>query len=93
MPDPLKYAFLGDSETLPVIISSHLDKDQKGKLLDILSEHKEAIGWTIADIKEISPSVVMHQIHLEENTKTLREQQRCLNPVLKEVVRAEVMKL
>jgi len=91
--DPLKYAFLGDSETLPVIISSHLDKDQKGKLLDVLSEHKEAIGWTIADIKKISPSVVMHQIHLEENAKTSRELPRRLNPVLKEVVRAKVMKL
>jgi len=93
LPDMLKYAFLGESETLPVIISSCLDKDQEGKLLDVLGEHKKAIGWTIGDIKEISPSVVMHQIHLEENTKTLREQQRCLNPVLKEVVRGEVMKL
>jgi len=62
-------------------------------LLDVLSEHKEAIGWTIVDIKRISPSVVMHQIHLEENVKTLREPQRRLNPIIKDVVRAEVMKL
>ena len=59
----------------------------------MLNEHKEVLGWTIADIKGISPSVVMHQIHLEENPKTSREPQRRLNPVLKEVVRAEVMKL
>jgi len=44
LPDTLKYAFLGDSEILPVIISSHLDKDQKRNLLDALSEHEEAIG-------------------------------------------------
>ena len=62
-------------------------------MLDILEEHKEAIGWTIADIKGISPSMVMHQIHLEENAKTSREPQRCLNPVLKEVVKAEIIKL
>ena len=37
LPDTLKYAFLGDSETLPVIISSHLDEDQEGELLDVLS--------------------------------------------------------
>jgi len=78
---------------LAVIISSHLDKDQEEKLLDVLGEHKKTIGWTIANIKEISPSVVMHQIHLEENAKTSRELQRHLNPILKEVVRAEVMKL
>ena len=50
LPDTLKYAFLGESETLPVIISSHLDKDQEWKLLDVLGEYKEAIGWTITDI-------------------------------------------
>ena len=69
------------------------DKDQEEKLLDVLEEHKEAIGWTIADIKGISPSLIMHQIHLEENTKTSREPQRRLNPILKEVVRAEIIKL
>ena len=62
-------------------------------MLDVLEEHKEAIGWTIADIKGISPSVVMHQIHLEENAKTSREPQRRLNPVLKEVVGAKIIKL
>ena len=81
------------SETLPVTISSHLDKDQEEKLLDVLGEYKVAIGWTIADIKGISPSAVMHQIHLEENAKISRESQRRLNPVLKEVVRAEIIKL
>ena len=83
MPDTLKFAFLGESEILPVIISSHLDKDQEGKLLDVLGEYKKAIGLTIADIKGISPSVVMHQIHLKENDETSREPQRCLNTVLK----------
>jgi hypothetical protein len=62
-------------------------------LLDILREHKEAIGWTIEDIKGISPSLVMHKIHLEENLKPLREPQRRLNPAVQEVVRTEVMKL
>ena len=67
--------------------------DQEGKLLDVLNEHKEAIGWSIADVKGSSLAMVIHQIHFEENTKTSREPQRRLNPVLKEVVRAEVMKL
>ena len=82
----LKYAFLGDFETLPVIISSHLDKDQEGKLLDVLIEYKKALGWIIADINKISPSIVMHHIHLEEDAKTSKEPQSRLNPILKEVV-------
>ncbi|KAH9750378.1 hypothetical protein KPL71_013853 [Citrus sinensis] len=93
LPDTLEYAFLGESDTLPVIISSSLDLEQKGKLLGILKEHKEAIGWTIADIKGINPVDCMHRIHLEENAKPIREMQRRLNPNMKEVVRAEVIKL
>ena len=66
---------------------------QEEKLLDVLREHKEATAWTIKDIKGISPSMVMHKIHLEENAKPSREPQRRLNPALQEVVRAEVIKL
>ena len=76
-----------------MIIASDLVDAQEEKLLDILREHKEAIGWTIEDIKRISPSVVMHKVHLEENAKPLREPQRRLNLAIQEVVRAEVIKL
>ena len=76
-----------------MIIASDLVDAQEEKLLDILREHKEAIGWTIEDIKGINPSVVMHKIHLEENAKPPRESQRRLNRAMQEVVRAEVIKL
>ncbi|XP_026454429.1 uncharacterized protein LOC113355714 [Papaver somniferum] len=46
-PDTLKYAFLGSSETLLVIIASCLDTKQEIQLLEVLKEHKEALGWTI----------------------------------------------
>jgi len=73
LPDNLKYKFLGPRETFPVIIASNLLAAHEEKFLDVLREHKEAIGWTIEDIKGISPSVVMHKIHLEEGTKPSRE--------------------
>jgi hypothetical protein len=76
-----------------VIIASDLIDAQEEELLEVLREHKEAIGWTIEDIKGISPSLVMHKIHLEENSKPSREPQRRLNPAMQEVVRAEVIKL
>jgi hypothetical protein len=55
--------------------------------------HKNALGWTIADIKGISPLICTHMIYLEENAKLSREIQRRLNPNMKEVVRNEVIKL
>jgi hypothetical protein len=82
LPESLKYRFLGPADSLPVIIASNLIDAQKEKLLDVLREHKEAIGWTIEDIKGISPSLVMHKIHLEENSKPSREPQRRLNPAM-----------
>jgi hypothetical protein len=78
---------------LHVIIASDLPIAQEEKLLDVLREHKEAIGWTIEDIKGISPSVVMHKIHLEEDAKPSREPQRRFNPAMQELVRGEVIKL
>jgi hypothetical protein len=93
LPNNLKYKFLGLAESLPVIIALDLVDAQDEELLDVLREHKEAIGWTIEDIKGVSPSLVMHKINLEENAKPSREPQRRLNPAMQEVVRTKVIKL
>ena len=61
-----------------MIVASDLGDAQEKKLLDVLRENKEAIGWTIEDIKGISPSLIMHKIHLEENAKPSRKPQRRL---------------
>nr|XP_016441574.1 PREDICTED: uncharacterized protein LOC107767167 [Nicotiana tabacum] len=91
-PAHLRYAYLGNSETLEVIISSSLTDVQEEKFLRVLREHKKAIGWTIADIKGISPSFCMHKIFLEDGHHPIIEQQRRLNPIMKEVVEKEVTK-
>ena len=93
LPTHLKYAFLGEEETFPVIISSCLDLTQENQLLEILKTHRTALGWTIADIKGISPLICTHRIHLEEDVKPSRQPQRRLNPIMKEVVKKEVLKL
>ncbi|KAM1270962.1 hypothetical protein ACFX2J_031829 [Malus domestica] len=51
IPEHLKYAFLGEDETLPVIISSQLLTEEGEKLIRVLKDHKTAIAWSIADIK------------------------------------------
>ena len=69
-----------------------MTKAEKQKLLVILRKYKEAIAWSIEDLKGISPSICMHKILLEDNAKTSIEHQRRVNPVMKEVVRKEVLK-
>ena len=65
---------------------------EKQKLLVILRKYKEAIAWSIENLKGISPSICMHRILLEDNAKTSIEHQRRLNPVMKEVIIKEVLK-
>ena len=76
----------------PVIISARLSDAEEQRLLEILRKHKESIAWSIEDLKGISPSICMHKSLLEESARPTVEHQRRLNPVMKEVVRKEVLK-
>ncbi|KAK8713007.1 hypothetical protein V6N13_148235 [Hibiscus sabdariffa] len=93
LPKHLKYAFLGYNDTLPVIVSNKLSKREEDDLVEVLRAHKEAIGWTIADIKGLSPSTCIHKIKVDEDAKPSREGQRRLNPPMMEVVKKEIQKL
>ena len=77
---------------LPVIISASLNEAQEENLLRVLRDHKATIGWSLADLKGIRPSMCMHYILLEDGYKLLVEAQRRLNPTMKKVVRKEVLK-
>ena len=73
LPEHLKYVYLGENKTFPVIITSSLNQVQEERLIRVLRMYKNAIGWTIADIKGISPTMCMHRILLEEGSKPTRE--------------------
>ena len=69
LPEHLRYAFLGDSYTFPVIAATSLTPEEEEKLLHVLREHRTALGWTISNIKGISLSICMHKILMEERYK------------------------
>ncbi|XP_070014708.1 uncharacterized protein [Nicotiana sylvestris] len=92
LPSHLKYVFL-EPELFLVIISSSLTIKQKNKLIGVLRKHKTALGWTITDIKGISPAICMHRILMENDYKPIVQPQRRLNPTMQEVVKKEVVKL
>ncbi|GJY74860.1 reverse transcriptase domain-containing protein [Tanacetum coccineum] len=52
-PSHLKYAYLHNNESFPVIISSKLSKKEKRLLLHVLEKHRGAIAWKMSDIKGI----------------------------------------
>ena len=92
LPSHLKYEVLEPEKRKPVIISAALTEAEEQKLLVILRKNKEAIAWSIEDLKGISPSICMHKIFIEDNGKNSIEHQGRLNLVMKEVVRKEVLK-
>ncbi|RDY05420.1 hypothetical protein CR513_10747, partial [Mucuna pruriens] len=93
LPSHLKYAYLDEEQKLPVIIANNLHQEQEGKLLEVLRQHKKAMGWKLANLPGINPSICMHRILMEEEIKPIRQQQRRLNPTLLDVVKKEVTKL
>ena len=91
-PEHLKFSFLQLEKVKPLIISAGLTRLEEQKLLETLRKYKEAIAWSIEDLKGIILSIYMHKILLEENARTSIEHQRRLNPIMKEAIRKEVLK-
>ena len=73
LPSHLKYAFLEPEKGKPIIISTKLIENEEQRQLQILRKHKEAIAWSIEDLKGISPSICMQKILLNDDAKTSKE--------------------
>ena len=58
LPDTLKYAYLDEKKIYPVIISAKLSEHEEKRLLRTLRKHYDAIGYTLYDLKGISPLYV-----------------------------------
>lgn len=76
-----------------MINSNKLSKKEEEKLIRVLREHREAVGWISNNIKGISPFTCMHRILLEDDNKSIRQAQRCLKPSTMDVVKKEILKL
>ncbi|GFS36417.1 hypothetical protein Acr_00g0045820 [Actinidia rufa] len=70
LPSTLKYAFLGEGESYPVVISSSLTEGQEESLLKILKRHKKSLGWTIADLHDGYSGYNQIEVALEDQDKT-----------------------
>jgi hypothetical protein len=92
LPKGLKYEFLGANKTYPVIVSDELNTKEVDKLLNLVRRHKKVIGYSINDLKGVSPSLCTHRIQLEEQHKPVVEHQRRLSHAMRDVVKKEVIK-
>jgi hypothetical protein len=70
-----------------MIISDRLSHDETRKVVSILEKYRSVIGYSLKDLKGISPSLCTHRIPMEQEHKLVREHQRWMNNVMWEVVR------
>nr|GFA45910.1 reverse transcriptase domain-containing protein [Tanacetum cinerariifolium] len=76
LPSHLEYAFLEDSNKLPVIIAKNHKNDENEALINVLKSHKWAIAWKISDIKGIDLRFCTHKILIEDDYKPAVQSQR-----------------
>ena len=63
-------------EIYPVIISANLSEKKEERLLKTLKKHRTTIGYTLDDLKGISPTLCQHKINLEKDAKPFIDHQR-----------------
>ena len=93
LPPGLKYAFLHNNRATPVVINDKLTECETRRLVAILEKYRSVIGYSLQDLKGISPNLCTHRIPMEPDHKPSREHQRRLNDAMREVVKKEVLKL
>jgi hypothetical protein len=74
-------------------VSDELSPEENEKLLNLLKKHKKVIGYSINDLKGLSPAFCTHRIPMEDQFKPIVEHQRRLTRAMRQVVKKEVIKL
>jgi hypothetical protein len=93
LPPDLRYVFLHNNRNTPIIISDKLSKYETQQLVTVLERHRSTIGYSLEDLKGISPALCTHRILIDPNFTPSREPQRRLNNAMREFVKKEVLKL
>jgi hypothetical protein len=65
LPLGLQYVFLNDDYETPMIIIDKLSNDETQRLVATLEKYRSIIGYSLEDLKGISPSLCTHCIPME----------------------------
>jgi hypothetical protein len=74
-------------------MSNELSPEENEKLLNLLKKHRKVIGYSINDLKGLSPAFCTHRIPTLDQCKPVVDHQRRLTHAMREVVKKEVIKL
>jgi hypothetical protein len=63
------------------------------KLTAVLEKHRSVFGYSLQDLKGVSPTLCTHRILIDPTSTPSQEPQRKLNNAMQEVMKKEVLKL
>ena len=72
LPSGLRYAFLNNDQDSPVIINDKLSQDETFRLVTVFEKHRSAFGYSLQDLKGISPALCTHRIPTDPNISPSR---------------------
>ena len=93
LPKELRYELLDKINKYSFTIIANLSDEEKVRLMKTFKRHRKAFGYSMDDLKGISPSICTHRIYMEEGVVPVHEYQRKFNSEIKEVVRKEIIHL
>jgi hypothetical protein len=75
LPPSLRYAFLHNDSVSLVIINDQLTQEETHRLITILEKHRSAFGYSLQDLKGISPALFTHRIPIDPDVLPSKEPQ------------------
>jgi hypothetical protein len=73
LPSGLRYDFLNNDQDSPVIIGDKLSQEESFRLITVIEKHRSAFGYSLQDLKGISPALCIHRIPTDPNCIPSRE--------------------
>jgi hypothetical protein len=78
---------MNDDPDSPMIISDKLSQEEYLCLITVLEKYHATFGYSLQDLKGISPVLFTHRIPTDPDITPSREPQRRLNNAMREVVK------
>jgi len=87
------YIFINNDKKYLMVISDKFSDEESYKLITILEKHCATFGYSLQDLKGISPVLCTHRIPTNPGITPSREPQHKLQNMVRLVVKKEVLKL
>ena len=74
-------------------IGNNLQSSQEQEVIALLHKYSKDFVWDYIHMQGIHPNTCIHHIYIDDHIKPVRQPQRQMNPMMKEIVKEELHKL